>query len=37
MAPSPFEGAEENVKRVLEKHNAMMVELQETCLKNNTL
>jgi len=37
MAPSPFEGAEENVKRVLEKHNVMMSELQETCLQNKTL
>uniref|UniRef100_A0A7M5WZX7 Protein SMG5 n=2 Tax=Clytia hemisphaerica TaxID=252671 RepID=A0A7M5WZX7_9CNID len=37
MAPSPFEGAEENVKRVLEKHNVVMTELQATCLKNNTL
>lgn len=37
MAPNSFEGAEENVKRVLEKHNIMMTELQETCLKNNTL
>lgn len=37
MAPSPFEGAEENVKRVLEKHNTMIMELQKTCLKNNTL
>lgn len=37
LSVNSFEGSEENLKRVLEKHNQKVSALQEDALKNNTI